>query len=154
MTPQPLATAPSDGSWILAYVGDDPRPAARTQPWVIVTRCDGGWADDDGYIWQPSRWISIPDPQPANSGYTPPEGTIRITFQGGFFNVWVELPSGDYDQWRDHYPCGSLARARERARDWSTQTGLPIKEDPDMPVNFDGGGAALRFLTGSSEPLS
>jgi hypothetical protein len=148
MKPQPISTAPADGSWILAYVGEDERPAAKRFPWIILARCDGGWGDDEGHIWWPTRWLALPDPQPAPTDYTAPRGTIRISLWHNIFAVWVELPTGEHDETRDHYPCGTLSAARNRAREWAGRIALPVIEDPDLPSDVDFSGAAMRFLTG------
>jgi hypothetical protein len=148
MIPRPIETAPADGSWILGFVGEDERPAAKRHPWAILARCDGGWGDEEGYLWWPTQWVPLPDPQPAPTNYAPPVGTIRISFWHIMFAVWVELPTGERDEARDHYPCGTLSAARDRAREWSGRTGLPVIEDPDLPEEANFSGAAMRFLTG------
>ena len=63
---RPIDTAPAGDGWILAF---DPNwTGTRVLGWAIVTRTDEGWADEDGYVVEPTMWAPLPDPQPNGSG--------------------------------------------------------------------------------------
>ncbi|MDR6789548.1 hypothetical protein J2Y58_002921 [Sphingomonas sp. BE138] len=131
MTPASIETAPLGDGWILGLVHDDDRPAARHHPWVILTRCDTGWADEDGYLWSPTHWARLPDPQPPATGWRPPAGEIVV--EVGWFGeerspVWlasIVCPDGSYDEERQPDVRTTVAAIEECARKWSGEIGLP-----------------------------
>ncbi|MGJ8478009.1 hypothetical protein [Sphingobium yanoikuyae] len=143
--PQPIDTAPKDGGWILGRVRVDPKNSWQ-QPWVIMTWGDCGWTDNEGDEHAPIEWVSLPDPQPSPTGWTPPSGTIRIceiTGEGWTSNgqpikvpyrweVYIEKPDGSYDEYRESWHDATLEGAQLYARKWQQRFGLPI-----MTVHLD-----------------
>lgn len=143
ITPQPIETAPKDGGWILGHVPKN-APYPYNHPWVILTWGGSGWADDEGNGHDPVAWVPLPDPQPAQTGWTPPSGTIRIveiTGDGWTCNgkpvdvpwrwiIEIEKPDGTRDDYRDHDIAASIDEAEARALKWQTKFGLPIIRVP------------------------
>ena len=138
--PQPIDTAPKDGGWILGHVPVEPDKSWR-QPWMILTWGDSGWVDaNDYYEQQPVEWVPLPDPQPSPTGWTPASGTIRInqiTGQGWTINgqpaevpyrweVYIELPDGSLDEYRELWHYVTLEEADKRALKWRDEFCLPL----------------------------
>ncbi|PZQ54167.1 MAG: hypothetical protein DI555_13980 [Novosphingobium pentaromativorans] len=144
MTKQPIETAPKDGGWVLGLVLPDGPTDTNWQPWVQVTWGDDGWCDDDGCGVEPTAWAPLPDPQPKNTGWTPPTGTIRIveiTGDGWTCNgkpiavewrwlISVEKPDGSYDRYRDTDFAVTHDEAVARATRLQNKIGLPIVTVP------------------------
>jgi hypothetical protein len=69
---------PRDDRWFLAYdpeLNPEDRPTA---PWVIATRGDGGFFDQEGYEVSPVGWAAPPEPQPKPTGWRLPSGHLSI----------------------------------------------------------------------------
>lgn len=150
MTPQPIESAPKDGGWVLGLVLPDGPTEARWQTWEPVTWSDGpltgnaGWYDDDGCPCQPSAWVPFPDPQPRNTGWTPPTGVIQIaeiTGDGWTSNgkpitvswrwiIQIEKPDGTFDDYRECDFAVTIDEAEARAIKWQAKFGLPIVRVP------------------------
>lgn len=74
---QPIATAPMDGRWIIGFSSTLPDDFV-TRPWVIASRYDGGFADQEGYGVDLEFWVPFPDPQPAPTNWVPPIGKVYV----------------------------------------------------------------------------
>lgn len=130
MTSAPIDTAPAGDGWILGFVGDDDRPQAKRFPWMVLTRCDGGWSDGEGYDWMPTLWAPLPDPQPEPTGWRPAEGEVLV--EVGWLGetrkpIWlvsVVTPDGKYDDTREPIIADTSREAVERADAWAAQLGL------------------------------
>lgn len=130
--PRPIATAPDGDGWILGDIGaSDVHP---TSPWIICTRCDGGWCDEGGYGVEPTHWLRLPNPQPAPTGWRRAEGEVVV--ECGWLGeervpVWlisVVKPDSSYDEAREPLICSCPASAVERANDWACTLGLTWRE--------------------------
>lgn len=136
---QPMDMARKNGGWVLGYVPF--RAEKGFMPWLAVTWGDNGWVDDNGDQCDPTCWVPLPDPQPENTGWTPPAGTIRvqeITGEGWTMNgkpvevpyrwaVFIEKPDGTYDEYREIDHTVTIEQAQERALKWRQKFGLPIE---------------------------
>ena len=142
-SPQPITSAPPGDGWILGDVSDDDRPYAQRQRWAILTRCDGGWRDDEGYIWKPTRWTSLPNPQPEPSGWVNAEGTVVLhegtIDQGkGPTVVWivsVERPDGSDDPQREWDIHDTPSSAEDAAVKMAELLGLPAADRRGQPAS-------------------
>lgn len=149
LEPQPMGTAPKNGGWVLGLVlSEGAKPGSGRQPWEHVTWGDGGWHDDDGNSCEPVAWVPLPDPQPNNTGWMPPEGTIRVVEleAGGWTSngkpievswrwmVEIERSDGSRDDYRDCDFRDTQEQAAAVAARWAAQFGLPIKVVPLPPV--------------------
>lgn len=138
----PIEDCPVNDGWILAY---DPTltEAFTTRPWVIATRSDDGWYSSEGDSVEPTRYVSLPDPQPPGTGWAPAVGTIEIDTCTGVFTIdgkpvemrppvnWVVsviLPNGSADPTREPYCATTLPEARGYAERWGRKLGLPVHE--------------------------
>jgi hypothetical protein len=144
VTPQPIETAPKNGGWVLGLVLLDGPTDTQWQPWVPVTWGDDGWVDDDYNRQDPKGWVSLPDPQPRPTGWTPPAGTIviaEITGEGWTCNgepmtvkwrwsIFVEKPDGSYDEYRETNFAITHDEAVIRAEKLQAKIGLPIVTVP------------------------
>lgn len=125
----PIADAPAGDGWIMAHVPDR---LAGKHPWVPVTRCDGGWSDEDGYLVEPTRFFLLPDPQPAPTGWRPAEGVIRIIRAASADIPWlrylVEVVGldGDADDTREPDMARDIEDAERRAARMAAKLRLPI----------------------------
>lgn len=158
-----IAHAPRDGSWILGYDPTDgpTRGISRIDswPWVILTMCDEGWRDDHGYIFHPTHFLPLPDPQPKATGWRPAEGVVKVAriirednvdVAGlGRFMVYIALPNGEDDLSREPDICRSEEDARRMLVYRSTQLGLPIGDDAEDVFAF----SALRRPKDNVVPL-
>ncbi len=138
-TAQSIDSVPRDGSWILAHV---PKMAGTGYVgWVALTWGDKGWVDDHDNEHEPTLWTRFPDPQPEPTGWQPPVGVIHveeITGKGWKINgvpaevpyrwcVYILLPDGEYDEYRETWHYEGYAAAEKRATIWQDRLGLPIK---------------------------
>lgn len=154
MTPQPIATATPGPGWILGYV--EQLAASGYVPWVPLTWSDNGWRDDNDNRYSPALWVPLPDPQPAPTGWMPPEGVIRIeeiTGEGWKINdkpaevpwrwsVYILRSDGEYDEYRELWHYVTYAEAEARASMWAQKLGLPIEVtflDPKVTPLFPRG---------------
>jgi hypothetical protein len=140
-TSQSIETAPRDGRWVLGLVLPDGPTKPFDQPWEVVAWGDRGWHDREYEPVNPARWTPLPDPQPAPTGWKPPEGTIiveEITGEGWTCNgspievpwrwyVYIELTDGSYDDHREGIHYVTYIEAERRAMKWQVDLGLPIK---------------------------
>lgn len=135
MVVQPIASAPVDDRWYLiqeALRDND----LRHSPWVIATRGDGGWHDDDGYPIDGIAWTALPDPQPKPTGWRKAVGTIFVC--NGWLGderapIWVigvTLPDGSNDDGRDWDIRQTKDQAVTAACELSTVLDLPWSEMP------------------------
>lgn len=141
---QPL---PTDDRWFLAY---DPTLELRgweTKPWVMATRCDGGFRTEDGNYVHPQRWEPLPDPKPDPTGWRWPEGTIYVSpaeIPALNFRGWtwgVDKPDGSPDLTREPDLCRTEEQALERAEKFAAWSGLPIRhERVVIPFKLAGAG--------------
>ncbi len=145
--PQPIETAPREGGWVLGLVLPGGPTDTHWQPWIPITWGDNGWVDDDYNRQSPTAWVPLPDPQPRPTGWTPPAGTIKvqeITGEGWTSNgkpiavpyrwqVYVELPDGSMDEYREWYPCATRQEADRHAMKWVESLGLPVVVVPLPP---------------------
>ncbi|QBE91929.1 hypothetical protein DRN02_007805 [Sphingomonas paucimobilis] len=138
-TAQSIDTAPRDGSWVLGYV---PKMADTGYVgWIALTWGDKGWVDDNDEKREPSLWTPLPDPQPAATGWQPPAGVIHveeITGKGWKLNgvptevpyrwaVYIRLPDGECDEYREMWHYVTYPEAERRATMWQDCLSLPIK---------------------------
>lgn len=134
--PRPIGAAPEDDRWILGY---DPTSTVGP-PWLLVTRCDGGWHDEAFYDANPTMWVPLPDPQPEPTGWRKAEGTIQIIKAWSKDIPWlthlVEVikPDGSVDKDREPGMANSIDDARRRAATWAVKLGLPVSEVDDKNV--------------------
>jgi len=135
MVVQPIDSAPVDDRWYLIQEtrrGDQ----LRHSPWVIATRGDGGWHDDDGYPIDAIAWTALPDPQPKPTGWSKAVGTIFVC--NGWLGddrqpVWVigvTLPDGRNDDDRDWDMRSTKQEALTAAVLLSARLDLPWVEMP------------------------
>lgn len=128
--PQKMEFAPPGDGWILARVSGTEN--ARSHPWQVITRCDGGWRDAEGYRCEPSAWLALPDPQPAPTGWREATGSIVIDRVTGGQIAWakfivsVVLPDGQYDAAREPDLATDHQDACARATKMAVQLGLPV----------------------------
>ena len=139
MTPQDISTATPTGGWILGHIPG--RDKHGSSSWVPLTMGDSGWMDEDGNPCTATLWVPLPDPQPAPTGWLPPEGTIhveQITGEGWTCNgkpievpyrwmVYILRQDGSYDEYRDTYHCVTYPEAERRAGEWQRKFDLPIE---------------------------
>lgn len=134
---------PVDGRWFLAY--DPTQPASlATYPWVLATRCDDGFHDQDWNGVTVKGWVDLPEPWPKPTGWWPPSGTIKITEITGDgwtsngkpvpvpwrWLITVEKPDGSYDEYRDTDMANTHDEAVVRATKLQEKIGLPIVTMP------------------------
>jgi hypothetical protein len=134
--PRDISTAPDGDGWILGY--DPSITEDHRSPWLSMTRCDCGWADDGVDTYQPTMWVPLPDPQPKRSGWRPAEGHIEIAagkMQGKpIFIATVIKPDGTQDVPRDAMLSHSAEGIRAEAESWAKQLGLPVVDTIDANV--------------------
>ncbi|WP_103728903.1 hypothetical protein [Novosphingobium sp. HII-3] len=134
---------PMDGRWILAY---DPSLSEfrSSRPWVLATRSDDGFHDEEGNAVEVAGWEDLPEPRPKDTGWTPPSGTIHIrevTGEGWTSNgkpvtvnwrwsISVEKPDGSHDQYRDTDFAVTHDEAMARAMRLQAKIRLPIVTVP------------------------
>lgn len=138
------ANPPKDDRWFLAF---DPDWKTRTSPWVIATRCDGGFMDEACFPVHPQRWIPLPDPQPEPTGWRWPTGHIEVSraYVEGMIpsQVWAVsyiMPDGTFDKRRKPMLCGSSSAANERAEKEAAWSGLPVVHVPPRQSVIEAGG--------------
>jgi hypothetical protein len=143
-TRQPIDTAPEGDGWIMAYDPSlDPKDWP-TAPWIIATRFDGGWCNEQGYAIAPTHWWPMPNPQPVGTGWRKAEGVIVIApgnapaVKWSGFLVCVERPDGSDDDAREWIMEDTLEGARTHAALEAEKLGLPVVErlddaTPDAP---------------------
>ena len=132
---RPMDEAPAGDGWVLGYVPDI--NGCEHSPWLIVTRCDGGWCDSDGYGVDPTGWHPLPDPQPTGTGWRKAEGEIVI--EAGWIGdakgndrrqIWltsVVLASGRYDEGREPGMWDTPAQAVAAGEREGIKLGLPVR---------------------------
>lgn len=134
--PRDISTAPEGDGWILGYdpsINDEHR-----SPWLPLTRCDSGWADDGVDTYQPTMWVPLPDPQPTPTGWRCAEGHIEVAH--GFmqnkpiFIATVIKPDGTQDIPRDAMLSHTADGIRAEAESWAKQLGLPVVDTIDANV--------------------
>lgn len=139
MQTQSIDTAPAGDGWILGLLPPNARERLHFGVrWVICTRCDTGWHDDDGYDVQPTHWAALPDPQPEGTGWSAqkPGSYIEIVAARGLNHDWVGWlvsfvhPDGTHDNDRDPSFEDSPEAARATAARWSAIHGLEVREGP------------------------
>lgn len=125
----PIADAPMGDGWVMAL---DPDRADGRQPWVIATRCDDGWCDEDGFLVVPTRFFLLPDPQPAPTGWRPAEGVIRIIRAASADIPWLRYMvevvrlDGEPDETREPDLADDIVEAERRAALMAARLRLPI----------------------------
>ncbi|HEX2594773.1 MAG TPA: hypothetical protein VHL34_24935 [Rhizomicrobium sp.] len=139
---QPISTAPLDGRWVLVCDPSIKYPQSFHGPWVIASRSDqdSGWEDGEGNGVSPTLWVPLPDPQPALTDWTPPEGNIIVEkgqwtrvdtgepIPGAAFTISVERSDGSCDSygWREPSYAPTFDDAMAKARRLQERIGLPI----------------------------
>lgn len=156
MTPNfNMAEAPAGDGWILGLIDQNEHWSAKQQPWVLLTRCDKGWTDDDGHYFSPRAWALLPDPQPEPTGFRPIDGGY-VNYQPAqwlhngvpvpewTWNVILNLSDGEYDWYRDEaHHAGSFGEAKSKAIKLAAKYGVPVRHyQPETPK-----------LTASSIPI-
>lgn len=138
------ACPPKDDGWFLAF---DPECQARTSPWVITTRCDGGFMDEACFPVHPQRCLALPDPQPEPTGWRWPTGHIEVSKayveSTGTSQVWAVsyvMPDGTFDKRRQPIVCASNAAANERAEQEAAWSGLSVVHVPPCLSGIETGG--------------
>lgn len=131
MNKHPISEAPIDDKWRLLLDPHDDGRTRTTQPWVIGTRGDYGWHDEDGYPLYPTHFADLPDPQPSPTGWRPAEGTVEIDeiVSGPFAGKWVVQvfkPDGNHDPDREPLLCDTLGLARTAAAEEGLRLKLPV----------------------------
>lgn len=131
---QAIDSAPEGDGWILACDPSLDPKVCPTAPWILATRCDGGWCDENGYGVDPKHWAPLPDPQPTPTGWRKAEGTIVLapgkapSMKWAGYLICVDKPDGSVDQAREWIMEDSLEGARARAALEAEKLGLPIVE--------------------------
>jgi len=143
MVPDPIAAAPDGDGWVLGYVPIRGELHDKS-PWLAITRCDGGWRDDEGYLVEPTVFVPLPDPQPCPTGWKRAEGAIFVS--NGWLGddrkpVWlvgITLPDGSNDDSREWDIRSSKDQAITAACQLSAMLDLPWSEMPfvDAPSNI------------------
>lgn len=135
LTPPPMRNdqPPINGGWILAY-DTSLHEFARSRPWVIATRTDEGFADENGYPVEVMGWCLLPDPQPQMTNWSVPAGTVKvcrahIALSGwaGWMTYFVR-PDGTDDSTR-YWVFKDESEADEKAQWYAERYGLSVEKD-------------------------